>query len=314
MDTTKIVLLDLSKSNWKQWSTAFRGYCLNQGIKGILKGSEPRPEGKTDDDMAKQKLWDTLNDKANGRILQTIVGSEANFVDDALCVKLNYEKLEKRHLEKLPAVKKDQLDQLEKHLRKAPNQSIRVWHELFTIEIAKYEEIAEAIPTLKQCEYFLNSLEKDLKWKDFRHETCTDDTVFEKGVMVNNWLTMEHLYTMALKEERKLRDEPGVAEISQTTEASKVFKWDSRRVCFNCGGLGHISSTCTSGKRPQNIKITNTSLKADGGKVRDKRPPKPTEAQQTDAEGWMTGTINGKDGIFLDTLCTKVFVNDLKYF
>jgi hypothetical protein len=51
----------------------------NQGIKGILKGTEPRSKGDSDDDIAKQKSWDTLNDKANGRMQQTNVGSEGNF-------------------------------------------------------------------------------------------------------------------------------------------------------------------------------------------------------------------------------------------
>jgi hypothetical protein len=146
MEATKIALLDLSKSNWKQWSTAFRGYCLNQGIKGILKGTEERHTGKSPEDIVNQNEWDALNDKANGRILQTIVGTEEKFVDDSLCVKLNFEKLEKRHLERLPAVQKDQLDRLERHLRKPPNQDIRTWFESFSVEIAKYKQLLILLP------------------------------------------------------------------------------------------------------------------------------------------------------------------------
>ena len=256
--------------------------------------------------------------------MKGLVDSEANFIDEDKTIKENYDALLARHCERMPALQKEQLDII-KNGRKTNQELIRSWHTKFVIEIQKYEEIASSICVLQQCEYFVASLEKDLKWKNFRHEICTDVQIFEKGKMIDNWLTMDHLYTLALAEERKLLDTPdGIQEIAQATD-EKSAVWEFRKKCDNCGGVGHFKNICSSAERPSNNKLVKASVALNGnngsGKDKPSRQRKEhksqPESKQTDDqnyEGWMTDNTLARNDIFMDSCCTKVFVNNLSYF
>jgi hypothetical protein len=328
-----VIKLDYDKKTYNAWSATLVSIFRGKDLLGVVEGTDVKNTIK--DSTGKETPspdWIKKDNEAASIIGRTLMPSELRYVNTRTdSAHEMWTKLKKRHVVSMYSAMKNAEQDLKNLKFKGKDMIKHI--EAFNALKLDYEDLGGSKNELDYYQLFMDSLSDQEQWEPFRVITNLNEQVMDptSGALVTNKITLEYVQKDAQDKYNKIGDRKGVKDHSANTTTTpstvdlKIFakrntSFNTSIVFFNCGGIGHQRSQCTSGVKDNSLRIQNAKVqtpeKRNDKKYRRNHKPSASHTHNGKDEAWNTTSVSGNrlGRFLLDNCCTTTIVNDKSYF